>query len=43
MHVLFSWMKEFLNSRESVKDELRSGRLVKVRTDKNIKQIEEVV
>jgi hypothetical protein len=43
MHVFFFWMKEFLNGREGVEDELRSGRLVKVRTDENIKQIEELV
>jgi hypothetical protein len=37
------WTKEFLNSQESVEDELRSGRPVKVRTDENIKQIEELL
>jgi hypothetical protein len=40
-HFLF-WTKEFLNGWESDKDELQSGRPVKVRTDKNIKQTEEL-
>jgi hypothetical protein len=40
---VFLWTKEFLNGRESVADELRSGRPVKVRTGENIKRIEELV
>jgi hypothetical protein len=40
---VFFWTKEFLNGWESVEGELRSGRPVKVRTDENIKRIEELV
>jgi hypothetical protein len=40
---VFFWTEEFFNVQERVKDELRSARPVKVRTDKNIIQIEEVV
>jgi hypothetical protein len=33
--VFFFWTKEFLNGRESIEDELRSGRSVMVRTEEN--------
>jgi hypothetical protein len=42
VHVFFSGRK-FFNGRESVEDELRSGRPVKVKTDENIKRTEEQV
>jgi hypothetical protein len=39
---VFFWTKEFLNGQESVEDELRSGRPVKVRTEENFKRAEKL-
>lgn len=36
---VFRWHKDFKNGRESVKDELRSGRPVEIRTDNNVQRV----